>query len=600
MSAVVPIVGPDDDGAQINITSGSDCHEFISKPVSHLNYLSHLNIDQVANNIRQTSIGCTLGKSWMEPDNLERMIAFGMNILMINPNMVPEDICKKVVETVRKIEEDSEHEVIVSIAIDMTGAPVRTGTFKEGSHHEAKLEEGSRVTLTLDEEYKSECTSDMIFIDTQYFPKLIHALRKGDRIYLDDGQITLIVRDIGFDCINCVVEEGGLLGNFKSVTLPSNRLDQNSVYAAYQRDLKFAAECGADFVFTNFSQNSQMIEEARHQLPEKTKIFAKIETQDSIKNLREIIEVSDGIMICRSNLAMNYAPEKIFKLQKYIIGHCNVAEKPVFLAGQLVESMTAKPRPTRAEASDVANAVLDGVDGLILTIETSWGSFPFETVDVVDNVCREAERAICYETSRAELNECRMLEGKVNNSIKSVIGVSAVEAAGSCGASAIFVITTTGASALSIAMSRPPCTVIGITVDLSVAHYCLAYRGLHPYLYMGERVADWSKDIDNRLNAGIKYARRRGLVKGGDRIVVVTGSVATSGSTNTIHIFTLEDEHAKLRIVDSSYKLSELERATLSFDFSNDVEMPREHRYSVMLSPVSKPFGGIDDMPPPL
>lgn len=103
-------------------------------------------------------------------------------------------------------------------------------------------------------------------------------------------------------------------------------------------------------------------------------------------SLREIIKVSDGIMICRSNLAMNYAPEKIFKLQKYIIGHCNIAEKPVFLEGQLVESMIAKPRPTRAEVSDIANAVLDGVDGLILTIETSWGSFPFETVDVVDNV----------------------------------------------------------------------------------------------------------------------------------------------------------------------------------------------------------------------
>lgn len=106
------------------------------------------------------------------------------------------------------------------------------------------LEEGSRVTLTLNEQYKSECTRDMIFIDTQYFPKLIYGLRKGDRIYLDDGQITLYVRNIGFDCITCMVEEGGLLGNFKRVTLPSNRLDQNSVYATYKKGLEFAAECG--------------------------------------------------------------------------------------------------------------------------------------------------------------------------------------------------------------------------------------------------------------------------------------------------------------------------------------------------------------------
>ncbi|VDM31019.1 unnamed protein product [Hydatigera taeniaeformis] len=525
------------------------------------------------------------------------MIDAGMNILVINLSMVTRDVCKDVVRCIRELEESNNYERLIAIVIDVTGAPVRTGTFREGLSYEAKLEEGSRVTLTLDENYKFNCTEELIFIDTQFFPKLIHYLRKGDRIYLDEGQVTLVVRDIGFDCISCIVEEGGMIGSFKCLTLPRNRLDQKILYSTYAKDLDFAAECGADFVFTNFAGSSSMIEDARRILPKTVKVFAKIETRESVKNLRELIAVSDGILICRSGLAMYYTPEKIFKIQKYIVGHCNVADKPVFVTGQLAESMASKPRPTRAEASDIANAVLDGVDGLLLTIETSWGMYPFDAVNVVDNVCREAERAVCHETSRNELNYCRLLRGQVNDSIKNVTGASAVEAADSCGASAIFVITTTGASAISIAMSRPSCIVIAITVDIAVARYCLAYRGLHPYLYAGERVTEWCEDVDNRINAAIEHTRHTGLVKGGDRIIVVTGSVGTSGSTNTIHIFTLEGEHSKLRIVGSSHELSQvespwsMEHIGVAFPFSSAVgaskarqEFAVGQRYSVMLS----------------
>ncbi|KAL5965548.1 Pyruvate kinase PKLR [Taenia solium] len=588
-------------------------HVMLTKPNSHLSYMSQLDIDQVANNIRQTSIGCTLGRLWTSKGQLAKMVDAGMNILVINLNMVTRDVCKDVVRCIRELEESYNRERLIAIALDVAGAPVRTGTFKEGMSYEAKLVEGNRVTLTLDEEYKFSCTEELIFIDTQYFPKLIHYLRKGDRIYLDEGQVTLVVRDVGFDCINCIVEEGGLLGSFKCLTLSRNRLNQEILCSTYVKDLDFSAECGADFVFTNFAGSISMIEETRRILPKTTKVFAKIETQESVKNLRELIAVCDGILVCRSGLAMYYTPEKIFKIQKYIVGHCNVADKPVFVTGQLAESMISKPRPTRAEASDIANAVLDGVDGLLLTIETSWGMYPFDTVNVVDNVCREAERAICYEISRAELNYCRLLRGQVNDSIKNVTGASAVEAADSCSASAIFVITTTGASAISIAMSRPSCVVIAITVDIAVARYCLAYRGLHPYLYVGERVTEWCEDVDNRINAAIEHTRHTGLVKGGDRIIVVTGSVGTSGSTNTIHIFTLEGEHSKLRIVGSSHELSQvgspwsMENTAVAFPFPSAVGASRARqahgtgpRYSVMLSRGNSVYGGVNDMLPPL
>ncbi|VDN10723.1 unnamed protein product [Dibothriocephalus latus] len=158
----------------------------------------------------------------------------------------------------------------------------------------------------------------------------------------------------------------------------------------------------------------------------------------------QLITAADGIIISRTDLGLQYSSEKIFKLQKHVIGLCNVAAKPVFVIGQLIESMRTKPRPTRAETSDVANAVLDGVDGIILSVETSRGVFPLETLSTVDRVCREAERAVCHETFRAELKQSRTLRGVDQTDVTSITALSAVEAAASCGATAIFVITTSG------------------------------------------------------------------------------------------------------------------------------------------------------------
>nr|CDS29347.1 pyruvate kinase [Hymenolepis microstoma] len=593
------------------------------KPQSHLHYNCQLDIDQVAHNTRQTAIVCTLGKSWKTKEGILKMLNAGMNILSINLSMTPRDICKEVIQYVREIEKESKYTRIIGIAMDMTAAPVRTGIFEGGPSYEANLKEGSRVTLTLDDSYKFKCTPEMIFINTKYFPQLILSLHKGDRIYLDDGQVTLIVKDVGLDCLNCMVEEGGIIGGYKRVTLPRDRLYQESVQQKYVQDLQFAASCEADFVFTSFAENSKMIQLARDQLPSSTKVFAKLETRESIKNLRDLIKASDGLVVRRSDLAMQYTPEKIFKLQKYIVAHCNIAEKPVFIIEQLLESMVSKPRPTRAESSDIANAVLDGADGLVLTMETSWGMYALESVRVVDQISREAERAVFHYETRRQLKQARIKLEQGALDIRHVTASSAVEAASSCNASAIFVITSSGASAMSIAMLRPPCSVIAITVDLCVARHCLAYRSLHSYLYAEESTGDWAVDIDNRINAAIEYARNVGLVVGGDRIVVVTGSLASTGSTNTMQIFTLDDEHSKLRVVGSSkdtnenfdvQRLANLSMGASKVDDNENEEIDdveemhlirdvrnRRPRFSVMLtSKKTISAAGVDDILVPL
>ncbi|EUB62142.1 Pyruvate kinase isozymes R/L [Echinococcus granulosus] len=595
------------------------------RQISHLQYTCNLDIDQVADNVRQTSIVCTLGKSWKTKEGILKMMDAGMNIMLINLSMTPRDICKEVIQYAREIEKESGYARLLGIAMDMTAAPVRTGIFEGGHSYEANLKEGARVTLTLDDHYKFQCTPEMIFINTKYFPQLINCLRKGDKVYLDDGQVSLIVKDVGLDGVNCMVEEGGIIGSYKRVTLPRDRLYQESVQLNYINDLKFAAECEVDYVFTSFAEDSIMIHLARNHLPGSTKVFAKLETRVTIKNLHDLIAASDGLVIRRSDLAMQYTPEKIFKLQKYIVAHCNIAEKPVFIIEQLLESMVSKPRPTRAESSDIANAVLDGADGLVLTMETSWGMYALDSVHVVDNICREAERAVFHFETREELKQCRLQMEQGSFDIRSVTGASAAEAAASCNATAIFVITTTGASATSIAMLRPPCSVIAITLDVSVARHCLAYRGLHSYVYTGKSEDDWALDIDNRINAAIEHSRITGLVKGGDRIIVVTGSVATSGSTNTMHIFTLEEEHSKLRIVGSSHEvaatgaqeglLNLADRTTEQqqneqkdeeeLDALEEIRLiqgarSRRPRFSVMLSSNKSSFGGINDIRVPL
>nr|VZI22632.1 unnamed protein product [Spirometra erinaceieuropaei] len=596
--ASVPLITATD--SSVNMLFDKDFSRMWTvRPSSRLAHASQLDIDQVAQPARQTSILCTLGDSWSSPEGLERMIKAGMNVLVLNMSMTPRDTCKRVIQEVRKIEESLNFNPCIAIAMDMTAAPVRTGLFDGMSDLEVILEEGDKVELTTDETYMNKCTAKKIFIDTKYFPQLIHSVRKGDRIHIDDGQICLVVKDTGFDSINCLIEEGGSIGGYKRVTLPRERLYQDSVYANYIRDLEFAAECGVDFVFTSLAESASFIKDARAHLPPEMKIFAKIETRDAFKNLDELLLYSDGIIIRRGELATQYSSEKVFKLQKHIIGRCNVAEKPVFVTDQLLETMRMKPRPTRAETSDVANAVLDGADSIILTVETSWGKYPFESVQVADQICREAERAIFHDAIRSELKICRESRAHWAYSIKDVTGISAVEAAASCNAKAILVITTTGASAVSISACRPSCSVVAITRDVKVGRLCYAYRGLHPFVYTGEKLDDWSEDMDMRINAAMGAIKHQKIVEAGDNVVIVTGTGAGKGSTNTMQIFSVPAERKQLKVVSSTQTLR-ADGKDEAVSAMGEPGLTQKAPRSLFRSMAQSNFASIFDLPPPL
>uniref|UniRef100_A0A0X3P3T2 Pyruvate kinase n=2 Tax=Schistocephalus solidus TaxID=70667 RepID=A0A0X3P3T2_SCHSO len=536
---------------------------------SRLAHACNLDIDQVADRVRKCSIVCTLGDSWTSPESIQMMKNGGMNILRLNLSMTPPETCRRVISCIRALDELSNFTPCVAVAMDMTAPPIRTGIFEGGIDAEVFLKEGDMIDLTMDKAYLEKSTTKQLFVDTSLFPQMISCVYRGDRIHIGDGLITLVVQTIGMNYLTCLIEEGGTVGGYQRVFLPRERQNQLHVKSDYEKDLSFAAECGVDFVFTSFVTDADM-SLARSILSKQTKLFAKLETRDSIKSLPQLIATADGIIISRADLGLQYSPEKIFKLQKYVISHCNVAARPVFVIGQLLESMRTKPRPTRAESTDVANAVLDGADGIILSVETSRGIFPLETLSTVDRVCREAERAFCHETYRAELKQSRLLRGLDQRDATSVTAISAVEASASCGATAIFVITTSGRSAISTATAKPSCPIIVITRDPIVARHCHAYHGLHSYVYTGPQLEDWCEDMDLRINTAISSAKERRLVSAGDTVVIVIGSLAGEGSTNTMQIFHVPDDKATLKVVSSRNNL-------VYPEFCSDaVEIPEE------------------------
>ncbi|KAM3175589.1 hypothetical protein ACTXT7_008206 [Hymenolepis weldensis] len=414
------------------------------KLTSRIGHTCQLDIDQVAEFPRETCIICTLGESWCTYEGIKQMIDNGMNILRLNLSVHSREICRKAIQITRALDEASDFRHCISVAMDLVAECVRTGFFEAGPKSTVIFKEGDRVELVFDEAYKNKCTKERIFINISTFPQMIHYLHKGDRIFLGSGLICLIVKEIGMDHLICLVAEGGPMSGCQRVILPRERLNHRTLESNYVKDLTFAAECDVDFVFTSFADNAQMIIDAKAYLPPNIKVFANIETKESVRNLAQIIEHADGIVVSRADLGIEFPPEKIFKLQKYIIGNTNVARKPVFVTAQLMESMYNKPRPTRAEASDVANAVLDGADGLVLTVETAEGIYPLEAVQIMSQICREAERARFHKTIRAELYACRQDRGLCRKNSSHVTALSAVEAAENCQAKGIFVVTTTG------------------------------------------------------------------------------------------------------------------------------------------------------------
>lgn len=510
---------------------------------STLAHMSQLRIDTCVASSRLTGIICTIGPASKSIDTLMEMIKSGMNIARLNFSHGSHEYHAGTIAAVRQaVKKYSDVNNIpvcpVGIALDTKGPEIRTGLLASGgATGELELIKGKQILVTAQAEFAEKCTSEHLYVDYANIAKVV---APGNRIYVDDGLISLLVKQVKPpEQVLCEIENGGKLGSRKGVNLPGVAVDLPAVSQKDKKDLLFGVEQQVDMIFASFIRSADGVREIRKLLGDKGKnilIISKIENHEGVKRIDEIIEASDGIMVARGDLGIEIPPEKVFLAQKMMISKCNIAGKPVICATQMLESMISKPRPTRAESSDVANAVLDGADCVMLSGETAKGDYPIEAVQMMHKVALEAEAAMYTSSIFTQLS--LMTSSPCEPS--TAIALAAVSAAMKLPAGAIIALTTTGKTAQQLSKYKPRCPIIAVSRNAQTTRQGHLWRGVLPLLYSQVTLDDWSQDVDARVNASIALGLDRGILKQGDHVIVITGWRRGPGSTNTMRIQTVK------------------------------------------------------------
>lgn len=470
---------------------------------------------------RRAKIVATIGPATQDPENIARAIRAGMNVARLNFSHGTHEDHLKVIQAVRQ--KSKELSAPVTLLQDLQGPKVRVGLFEKGS---ITLAQNQIVTVTIEDVLGKE---GLIPSD---FKELCKAAKVGNRILIDDGLIELEVLKVGEKALEAKVIYGGILKNRKGMNLPGVMLPVDAMTEKDFKDLEFGLKHGVDYIalsFVRFGKDIRQLREIIDQHKSPARIVAKIEMLEALENLEEIVRLSDVVMVARGDLAVEVGQSRLPSSQKKIISLCNQLGKPVITATQMLDSMVENPRPTRAEITDVANAVLDGTDALMLSAESASGKYPFKAIRTMHEIIVEVEK-----------NEENYYKISLENELLSTpaaIAASSALSALKLNASAIVCLTTSGKTAQIISSFRPKAQIVAITTEIEVLNrleilWGLQTLELQPYGNL--------KDIIGQVE---KLLIENGLGKTGDKIIFTLGQpIADKGKTNSLHVHTLGGE----------------------------------------------------------
>ncbi|MBO6585833.1 MAG: pyruvate kinase [Gracilimonas sp.] len=472
---------------------------------------------------RRTKIVCTIGPSCNTLNKIEELLLHGMNVARVNFSHGTHEDHAKVIKHIRKTAK--KYEYSVPVLMDLQGPKIRVGQMKNGG---VELETGSIVKIT-----GEDVTGDSSVIPIDY-KNLLHEAEVGNSILLDDGLLEFKVIEKKPDSLQAKVVIGGELKSRKGVNLPNVRISIPSLTEKDLKDLEFGIKQDVDLIALSFVRSAKDVRDIISRVRaagSQAAIIAKIEKPEALDVIDEIIEEADGIMVARGDLGIEIPTEQVPIVQKMIIEKCRMAGKPVITATQMLDSMINNPRPTRAESSDVANAVLDGTDAVMLSGETAAGKYPMEAVNVMDRICRSVEE------KRPQIYNSlgyRKPEWKEKQIIES-LAYSCVTIADNVEAKAISTITHSGNTARRIAKFRPKVPIVAFTESKKVRRQLNLVWGVYSVRL------DELFDTDRSVRMMENYLHENGMVKNGDRVIVATGMpIAKRGRTNMIKVSTIE------------------------------------------------------------
>lgn len=476
--------------------------------------------------MRKTKIVCTIGPACEEPSILRRLMEAGMNVARLNFSHGTHEEHARRIERIRRAAEETGK--TVAILLDTKGPEIRTGDLREGM---AELKEGETFVLTTE-----QVEGDATRVSVSY-AGLPGDVRPGSTILIDDGLIKLTVTEVREKEIVCRVVNSGVLGNRKGINVPGVRIQLPGITSKDAEDILFGLERGIDFIAASFVRKQEDVLEIRELLEKEgadIPIIAKIENQEGYDNLDSILEVADGLMVARGDLGVEIPAEEVPLVQKEIIRKCNLLGKPVITATQMLDSMQRNPRPTRAEASDVANAILDGTDAIMLSGETAAGKYPVEAVETMARIASRAESALQYRDLFRQRS--RELEISITDSISQAV----VHTAEVLNCAAIITSTESGHTARMVSKYRPRAPIVAVTPHEKVMRRLTLVWGVHP---VKGRVVN---STDEMLQSAIDSAIASKIARHGDLVVITAGvPVGRRGTTNLMKVHVISDVLAK-------------------------------------------------------